>query len=59
MRNTSLASLTLVVGLLSLCGSMYAHHGSAAYDDSKASSLPFPPVVDFDGNHRIVCLGLS
>jgi|HubBroStandDraft_4_1064222.scaffolds.fasta_scaffold39799_2 hypothetical protein len=39
VKNKSLASLTLVIGLLSVCGSMYAHHGSAAYDDSKAVVL--------------------
>ena len=33
MKSKGLVSCALVVGLLSVCGSLFAHHGSAAYSD--------------------------
>ncbi len=35
MKAKLLTSLALVVGLLALCSPIFAHHGSAAYDNTK------------------------
>jgi hypothetical protein len=45
MKNR-LVSFALLVGLLSVCGSLFAHHGSAAYSD-KAITLKDATVTRF------------
>jgi uncharacterized protein DUF6152 len=45
MKNR-LVSFALLVGLLSVCGSLFAHHGSAAYSD-KAITLKDVTVTRF------------
>ena len=55
MRNKALVSSALLVGVLGICGSLFAHHGSAAYAD-KLTTLKDATVTKFQwGNpHSIV-----
>ena len=39
MKTKLLTSVALIAGLLTVCGPMFAHHGAAAYDMSKAVML--------------------
>jgi hypothetical protein len=39
MKTKLVASVALVVGLLVACGSVFAHHGSVAYDNNKLTVL--------------------
>ena len=39
MKIKLIASLALIAGLLAICSPIFAHHGSAAYDNSKPVTL--------------------
>ena len=39
MKIKLIASLALIAGLLTICSPIFAHHGSAAYDNSKPVTL--------------------
>ena len=39
MKTKPLASIALIVGFLSVCGPLFAHHGAAAYETSKPVML--------------------
>jgi hypothetical protein len=39
MKTKLLASVTFLVGLLTICGPLFAHHGASAYDVSKPLML--------------------
>ena len=39
MKTKLLTSVTFIVGLLTICGPMFAHHGASAYDVSKPLML--------------------
>jgi len=39
MKTKLLASIVFIVGLLTICGPMFAHHGASAYDVSKPLML--------------------
>ncbi len=39
MKTKLVMSLALVLGLLSVCGPAFAHHGSVAYDNNKLTVL--------------------
>ena len=39
MKTKPIALLALGIALLAVCGPLFAHHGSAAYDDGKATVL--------------------
>jgi hypothetical protein len=47
MKPRLVTSLALVVGLLAVCGLLFAHHGNVAYDTSKAVVLKGATVTKF------------
>lgn len=47
MKIRLVASLALVVAVLTVCGPMFAHHGNIAYDTSKAVVLKQATVTRF------------
>ncbi len=56
MKAKLLTSLALVVGLLALCSPIFAHHGSAAYDNTKLVVLKNATVtkVNWGNPHTLV-----
>ena len=47
MKTKALTFIALVAGLLTICGTVFAHHGGAAYDMSKPLMLKDAVVTQF------------
>jgi Family of unknown function (DUF6152) len=58
MRNKSVACLTALVVLSVLPGAVFAHHGGAAYDTSKMTTVT-GTVTDFEFTNPHVIIGMD
>ena len=57
MKTKLLTSVALVAGLLAVCSPIFAHHGSASYDDSKLIAVKQAKVTKINwGNPHIVLM---